>query len=98
MAMMIYQRVLAIVILCIPGGACVYGWTLLRDVLFNYMAGEGFHWGWFALGLFLFLGGLAFVAGFLFYRDAKRNYVQPMLLRKKKRKPASDDTDNPPQA
>ncbi|MDR6224617.1 DUF2627 family protein [Desmospora profundinema] len=89
---MIYQRILAILILCIPGATGVYGWTLLRDVFFDYVAGEGFQWGWFILGTLLFLGGLAFVGGFLFYRDAKRNQVQPMLLRKKKkRKPAPGD-------
>ncbi|PTX52193.1 uncharacterized protein DUF2627 [Melghirimyces profundicolus] len=85
---MIYQRLLAIVLLCIPGAAGIYGWTLMKDVIFNALAGEPFAWFPFIGGLILFLGGLSFVAGFLFYRDAKNNYVQPMLLprRKKKRK------------
>lgn len=77
---MIYQRILALVILCIPGVAAVYGWTLLRDVFFAYFAGEGFHWGFFSLGVFLFFSGIALVGSFIFYRDAKRNQIQPMLL------------------
>ncbi|WP_107727595.1 DUF2627 family protein [Desmospora activa] len=94
---MIYQRILALLILCIPGVAAVYGWTLLRDVFFDYFAGEGLHWGLFSLGVFLFLGGIALVGSFLFYRDAKRNQIQPMLLlllRKIKKKKASKQANN----
>ncbi|SMO40659.1 DUF2627 family protein [Melghirimyces algeriensis] len=82
---MVYQRLLAILLLCIPGAAGIYGWNLMKDIIFEAMAGEGFHWLHFLGGLVLFLGGLAFLAGFWFYRDAKNNYIQPMFLSKKKR-------------
>jgi hypothetical protein len=91
----IYERVLAILIMCIPGFLAVYGWTWMRDVLFNYFAGKGFAWLPFLGGLLLFLAGLAFLAGFLFRHDMKRAKIQPRLMRwlgkemdpNKKRKP-----------
>jgi len=77
-----YQRVLAIVILCIPGAIGVYGWTWMRNVFFDYMAGKGFDWLSFLGGLTLFLFGVAFVGGFIVHRDAKRNKIQPKFRRK----------------
>lgn len=76
---MLYQRLLAIIVLCIPGALGVYGWTLMRDVFFNYFAGGRFAWLPFLGGLALFLFGLCFLAGFIFYRDLKRNQIQPKL-------------------
>ncbi|GGA39522.1 hypothetical protein GCM10007416_10620 [Kroppenstedtia guangzhouensis] len=83
---MLYQRLLAIALLCIPGAAGIYGWTLMKDIIFETLAGKDFAWLPFLGGLLLFILGLFFTAGFLFYRDAKRNYVQPMLLPPKKKK------------
>lgn len=80
---MTFQRILAILILCIPGAVGVYGWTLMRNVFFDYMAGRGFDWLSFLGGLILFLLGVAFVGGFILHRDAKRNKVQPKFLKKK---------------
>ena len=70
---MVFQRVIAILILCIPGALGVYGWTWMRNVFFDYMAGKGFDWLSFLGGLTLFLLGLAFLGGFIYHRDAKRN-------------------------
>jgi polyferredoxin len=39
----------------------------------------------FVVGLILFLAGLAFVAGFILYRDRKRNKVQTRFQQVKKR-------------
>ncbi|OYD09808.1 DUF2627 family protein [Paludifilum halophilum] len=83
---MIYQRILAILLLCIPGALGIYGWTLMRDVFFEYLAGQGFSWIPFLAGGILLLFGLFFIGGFLFYRDEKNNAIQPMLRRKKKNK------------
>jgi hypothetical protein len=80
---MVFQRVIAILILGIPGAIGVYGWTWMRDVFFDYMAGRGFDWLSFFGGLTLFLIGVAFLGGFIFHRDAKRNKIQPKLQRKK---------------
>ncbi|MDA8351762.1 MAG: DUF2627 family protein [Firmicutes bacterium] len=82
---MIYQRLLAILLLCIPGAAGIYGWKLMKNAIFDTLAGESFNWLVFVGGLILFCGGLFFLGGFLFYRDAKNNDVQPMLLPKKRK-------------
>ncbi|MFD1428093.1 hypothetical protein JOD24_001743 [Kroppenstedtia sanguinis] len=83
---MLYQRLLALVLLCIPGVAGVYGWTLMKNVIFETLAGKPFAWLPFLGGLLLFVLGMLFIAGFLFYRESKRNNVQPMLLPRKKKK------------
>lgn len=92
---MLYQRLLAFALLCIPGAAGIYGWTLMKDIIFESLAGEKFAWLPFLGGLILFLSGLFFLAGFLFYRDAKKNYVQPMLLQKKRNKQARPTESGP---
>ncbi len=43
-------------------------------------------WVQFLLGLLLFIGGLSFIAGFIFYRDRKRNKVQERFNGKSVRK------------
>ncbi|MFC4078197.1 DUF2627 family protein [Salinithrix halophila] len=89
---------MAIVLICIPGAAGVYGWNLMKNVIFQAFAGDGFAWLPFLGGLILFLGGLFFIGGFLFYRDLKKDQVQPMLRpRRKKRmskaQPSHQNTD-----
>jgi hypothetical protein len=42
-------------------------------------------WGKLLLGLILFAAGVAFIGGWIFFRDRKRNYVAPRF--KAKRKP-----------
>ncbi|RAL26547.1 DUF2627 domain-containing protein [Thermoflavimicrobium daqui] len=78
----VYQRILAILILCIPGALGIYGWTIIRDVLFNYFANQGFAWLPFLGGTLLLLIALYFLGGFIFYRDKKNNRIQPKLLSK----------------
>jgi hypothetical protein len=80
----IFLRLLAILLLCIPGVFAVYGWTRMRELLFDHVAGQPFVWLPFLCGLGLFLSGLAIVGGFIFYRDLKRNQIQARLRRKKK--------------
>ncbi len=80
---MIYQRLFALVLLCIPGAIGIYGWKWMRDVFFDYMGGEGFNILSFAGGLAMFLiSFLTFLGGFLYYRDEKKNLIQPKLRRK----------------
>lgn len=78
----VYQRVIAILLLCIPGVVGVYGWTIIREVIFDTFAKQGFQWGRFLFGLVLLLGSLYIVGGFIFYRDKKNKRVQPKLLNK----------------
>jgi TRAP-type C4-dicarboxylate transport system permease small subunit len=72
------QSIVALLILLIPGFLAVYGWKLMRDTIMNAtLNAENINWLLFLLGLFFFVGGLAYVGGFIFYRDRKRKKVQP---------------------
>lgn len=72
-------RIVALLILVIPGVFAAYGIKLMRDMAFgitNAPFTTSFLWLQFLIGLILFLAGLAFIAGFVFYRDRKKNKVQ----------------------
>ncbi|GAA0351144.1 DUF2627 domain-containing protein [Bacillus horti] len=72
------QRLVALLILVIPGALGMYGVKLLRDALFSTFDPEtGFRWGIFIAGLLLFVLGILFIAGFIFYSDKKKKLVQP---------------------
>ncbi|WP_034680556.1 DUF2627 family protein [Caldalkalibacillus mannanilyticus] len=73
------QRLIALLIVVIPGFLSVWGWKIMRDAIVNPALDPnlGFSWGLFSLGLLLFIFGIAFVGGFIFYRDRKRKLVQP---------------------
>ncbi|GGD21076.1 DUF2627 family protein [Pontibacillus salipaludis] len=65
-------RFMAMVILFLPGALAVLGFKLMRDSLFGIVQPLLFQvWIQFAFGLLLFLGGLAFIGGFILYRDKK---------------------------
>ncbi|KOO43978.1 DUF2627 domain-containing protein [Priestia koreensis] len=70
-------RIIALLILLIPGFLAGYGIKLMRDMFFGILQ-PPFHslFLQFSMGLVLFLGGLGFVAGFILHRDRKRNKVQ----------------------
>jgi hypothetical protein len=71
-------RIIALLILVIPGFLAGVGIKLMRDMLFGILQPPfPFLWMQFIAGLLLFLGGLGFVAGFIFRRDRKQNKVQP---------------------
>ncbi|QFT89727.1 hypothetical protein FIU87_13780 [Bacillus sp. THAF10] len=71
------QRLIALIILLIPGIIAVYGIKLMRDMVFNIphplIPSLTLQ---FLIGLIFFLVGLWFVAGFIFYRDKKQSKVQ----------------------
>lgn len=70
-------RIIALLILVIPGFLAGYGIKLMRDMVFNILHPPIPNLTLqFLLGLILFVFGLSFVAGFIFYRDRKRNKVQ----------------------
>lgn len=82
---LILSRFIAILILVIPGIAAMIGFLKIKDALFDYMVQHGddelvqtsFQWGEFLLGLLLFAAGISFLAGWIYFRDKKRNYVGP---------------------
>jgi hypothetical protein len=76
------KRIIALSILVIPGILAVLGIKLMRDMTFGILQGPfPFLWLQFLIGLLFFIGGLGFVAGFIFHRDSKKNKVQTKLKR-----------------
>ena len=77
------KRIIALLILVIPGFLAGFGIKLMRDMTFGILISPiPYLWLQFLIGLFLFLGGLGFVAGFIFHRDRKRNKVQTRFSKK----------------
>jgi hypothetical protein len=71
------KRIIALTILVIPGVLAGYGIKLMRDMTFGILQPPiPFLWLQFMIGMLLFIGGLGFVAGFVFHRDRKQNKVQ----------------------
>ncbi|WP_071460075.1 DUF2627 domain-containing protein [Bacillus massilinigeriensis] len=71
------SRIIALIIMLIPGALAAYGIKLMRDMVFGIMQPPFSHLTLqFLAGLILFLAGLGFIAGFVLYRDRKRNKVQ----------------------
>ncbi|MGS2776108.1 DUF2627 domain-containing protein [Robertmurraya sp. GLU-23] len=80
-------RIFALLILLIPGFLAAYGIKLMRDMLFGILLSPfPYLWLQFLMGLFLFVAGLSFVAGFIFHRDRKKNKVQARFQTQKKDK------------
>ncbi|MDF2723144.1 MAG: hypothetical protein K0Q59_2819 [Paenibacillus sp.] len=83
------QRFIAIMMLVIPGAAATYGFLAIKDALFAQFgpedSGAQILWGKLIIGAILFIAGIAFIGGWIFFRDRKRNYVAPRFRAKKKR-------------
>jgi hypothetical protein len=87
-------RFIAILILVIPGIAATYGFLRMKDALFDYFIAFGddgvtpsFAWLTFIGGFILFAIGIAFIGGWIFFRDRKHNYVAPRFRKKRPRPP-----------
>ncbi|MCF3941719.1 DUF2627 family protein [Oceanobacillus alkalisoli] len=66
------MRNIAIGILLIPGIIAAIGIKLMRDTLFNdFYTIFIYSWIQFVVGLALFLAGIAFLGGFIVFRDRK---------------------------
>jgi uncharacterized membrane protein YdcZ (DUF606 family) len=71
------NRILALILLLIPGFLAALGVKLMRDTLFGILQEPiAFLWLQFLIGIILFLFGLWFIGGFILHRDRKRNKVQ----------------------
>jgi len=88
------QRLIAIILLVVPGVIACFGFLKVKDSLFDYWSAfgneaiqPGFEWGKFILGLIMFIAGAGFIAGWTFYRDRKRNYVAPRFKEKRNKPP-----------
>lgn len=69
-------RILALIIIVTPGVIAALGIKLMRDALFYeiypFLMSAGIQ---FVVGLILFIAGLAFIGGFLYRRDQRRNLI-----------------------
>ncbi|WP_010274022.1 DUF2627 domain-containing protein [Paenibacillus senegalensis] len=83
---LLISRMIAALLLAVPGIAATYGFITMKDAfLSQWQPDQSFQWLRFLLGFVLFFGGVAFIAGWIFYRDRKRNYVAPRFKEKKAR-------------
>jgi threonine/homoserine/homoserine lactone efflux protein len=82
-----FYRFIAILLLVIPGLMATYGFLAMKDAIFAQFTVEDGHvlWGKFLLGFVLFLIGVAFIGGWTFFRDRKRNYLAPRFKPKRRR-------------
>ncbi|GGA68004.1 DUF2627 domain-containing protein [Ornithinibacillus halotolerans] len=75
-------RLVAVLIIFIPGVIAAIGIKLMRDTLFDDFHPIFFHTGiQFTVGLILFLAGLAFLGGFIIHRDRKNQKVKKSKLK-----------------
>ncbi len=96
-------RLLAIMLLVIPGWIATAGFLKIKNAGFAWFASldptqqkQPFPWWETIWGLVMFLGGIAFIAGWIFYRDRKHNYVAPRFREKKSRpRPPSNPHSEP---
>jgi hypothetical protein len=84
-------RLIALIIMVIPGIFSAYGIKLMRDMLFGILQPPfPYLWLQFLIGFIFFLAGLSFIGGFILHRDRKRNKVQPRFVKKSARRSPSD--------
>ncbi len=76
-------RLIALIIMLIPGALAALGIKLMRDMLFGILQSPiPYLWLQFVIGLLFFICGLGFIAGFVLHRDRKRNKVQSRFTKK----------------
>lgn len=82
-----FYRFIAILMLVIPGLMATYGFLAMKDALFAQFNADIGHvlWGKMLLGFVLFVIGVAFIGGWTFFRDRKRNYVAPRFKPRRKK-------------
>ncbi|MBP3952288.1 DUF2627 domain-containing protein [Bacillus suaedae] len=77
-------RFIALMILVIPGIIAGYGIKLMRDTLFQIVNSPFTSLTLqFVIGFILFLAGLSFIGGFIFYRDKKNGKIAPRFSKRK---------------
>lgn len=89
---MLFERIVALCLIALPGALGVIGWKWMKDAIYNAIGQQPFSWSRFFAqmfsdwhlyaGLSLFFVAIFFIGGFIFYRDAKRNRVQPRFRKR----------------
>ncbi|MEH7886866.1 MAG: DUF2627 domain-containing protein [Mesobacillus sp.] len=73
-------RIIALIIMLIPGFIAALGIKLMRDMVFGVLQPPIPNlFIQFILGLLFFAAGLGFIAGFILHRDRKKNKVQAIF-------------------
>ncbi|BAQ11206.1 yqzf protein [Bacillus sp. OxB-1] len=76
-------RLMAFIVLLIPGLIAAWGIKLMRDALFGILYSPiPFGWLQFLIGLLMMAGGIGFFAGFLLRRDRRTGRVQERFKQK----------------
>ncbi|WP_433946846.1 DUF2627 domain-containing protein [Paenibacillus sp. SN-8-1] len=97
-------RFIAVLILVIPGIIAMIGFLYMKDALFKYLYMHGddtlthvsFDWLSFSGGLVMFLAGISFLGGWIFFRDRKRGYIGPRFQEtKNKNRPNEHSIERP---
>lgn len=71
------SRILAVIVMFTPGVIGAFGIKLMRDALFVEVTPIFFNEIiQFIIGFILFAVGLAFIGGFIYHRDKKRQLVK----------------------
>ncbi|MFX3633566.1 MAG: DUF2627 domain-containing protein [Candidatus Pristimantibacillus sp.] len=91
---LVIARLIAVLLLVIPGILACLGFLKMKNALFHYFSEFGndnvvpdFQWLMFLLGLVMFAAGVSFIGGWVFFRDRKRNYVATRFRPKRPRPP-----------
>ncbi|OUQ89530.1 hypothetical protein B5G50_05625 [Brevibacillus brevis] len=86
---MVFQKIIALLIMVIPAAIAMYGIKLIRDAFFYSASLDvGFLWGKLILGILAFAIPVWFIAGFILHHERKKNRVQPRFM-----VPEPDDED-----
>lgn len=71
------MRIIAAFFLLLPGVIAAFGIKLMRDTLFDdfysILLTKGIQ---FIVGLLLFIGGVAFLGGYIYHRDQKKQRIK----------------------
>lgn len=82
------MRLIAWLILIVPGVIAGVGIKWMRDAFFDQLAGYfPYLWIQFVVGLFAFLFGITFIGGFIFHRERKKGNVQKKYKASRKSSP-----------
>lgn len=77
------KRLIAFLILFIPGCFAAYGIKIMRDMVFGILQPPyPVLWLQFLTGFILMVLGVGFIAGFVLHRDRKKNKVQSRFSKK----------------
>ncbi len=91
---LLVSRIIAIMLLVIPGLIATYGFLAMKNAIFDSFGPAAFPWLKFIAGLIMFALGVGFLGGWIFFRDQKRNYLSSRFRKKRGPRPRPGDRTN----